>query len=92
MQNIHIKLEIKYLNNLRLTDYIQRFKIYRDKNPTWGSLRDVLYDGNISDNHVIHSRGLAIANGDSEGVVLAEFLLEMNKAQRNRLPYLVEEL
>ena len=62
-----------------------RFLDYLSKNPTWGSLRVVLYDGNIWDEHVLwclyHAKGL----GDVEGTELARILRTMSRTQRKKL-------
>ena len=54
-------------------------------NAAGGSLHLVLDDGNVQDEHVEFCRDYAAREGDEDGVALAELLLEMSVAQRERV-------
>lgn len=54
-------------------------------NAVGGSLYTIMENGNIQDKHVQYCLDSARANGDDDGVLLAEMLLRMSKTQRSRL-------
>ena len=54
-------------------------------NGAGGCLHLVLDDGNIETSHVQVCLNYARENGDTDGVALAELLLQMSYTQRNKL-------
>lgn len=72
-----------------IPEVIDQFRAYHETNLAWGSLHIVLDDGNIQDESVIYCRNYALAQGDADGVVLADILLSMSKTQRLKIGRLV---
>jgi hypothetical protein len=70
---------------LTLPEVVDRFRAYREANPTWGSLHIVLDDGNVRNKHVTYCAELALENGDAEGFELAGLLLQLSTTQRQKL-------
>ena len=54
-------------------------------NECGGSLHIVLDDGNVRDSDVAFCRQLAEERGDTDGIVLADVLMQMSKTQRSCL-------
>lgn len=77
---------------LTIPDVIERFADYfsQPQNGAWGSLHNVLDDGNVSDSNVNFCLDRALDRGDYEGAELAKLLLEMSKTQRLKLPSAVD--
>lgn len=63
-----------------------RFEAYHQEHPAWGSLHNVLEDGNIKDSHVQWCIDHAEKKGDTEGAYLGKVLLGLSKSQRWNLP------
>lgn len=68
-----------------INEFLERFKAYHRKNPSWGSLHVVLDDGNVKDVFVRGCIEYAIQTGDAEGEFLGRVLLQMSKTQRSKL-------
>jgi len=76
---------MKPTNTLSVSEVADRFRAYREANPTWGSLHIVLDDGNVRDKHVKACIESALEKGDTEGHELACLLLGMSTTQRQKL-------
>jgi len=50
-----------------------------------GSLHIVLDDGNTDDDDIRWCREYAVEQGDADGIVLADLLVQMSRAQRNKI-------
>lgn len=72
---------------------VERFAKYYQKpgNGAWGSLHNVLDDGNVKNIDVEWAIVRAWDGNDEEGAMLARILLSMSKTQRLRLPKKVRE-
>ncbi len=70
---------------------VARFAEYLRRYQAWGSLHIVLADGNVGDDSVLFCKEFALEQGDTEGVELADVLLQMSKTQRRKLPYAARE-
>lgn len=76
---------MKPSNSLSVPQVVDRFRAYREANPTWGALHVVLDDGNVRDIHVKGCIEDALERGDTEGHELACLLLGMSTTQRRKL-------
>jgi hypothetical protein len=76
---------MKPSNSLSVAEVTDRFRAYREANPTWGTLHIVLDDGNVRDKHVRSCIESALEQGDTEGHELACLLLGMSTTQRQKL-------
>lgn len=76
-----------------IPEVVGRFAEYFSlpENGAWGSLHNVLDDGNVSDSNVEYCLENAIERGDHEGTELAELLLQMSRTQRIKLPFAVRD-
>lgn len=76
-----------------IPEILDRFVDYFEApgNGAWGSLHNVLDDGNVDDSHVDFSISHADAHGDEEGADLGRILLRMSRTQRLKLPGAVQK-
>lgn len=71
-------------------EQLDKFKAYKAKNPTWGSLHHVLVNKNVGDKHVLQAMELACRHGDLTAYELGDNLLNMSKSQRHKIAKTVE--
>ena len=70
-----------------IPEILPLLKEYRDKddNGAGGNLHIVLDDGNVNDSDVIFCLERAREPNDTDGIKLAELLLQMSKTQRSKI-------
>ena len=70
-----------------IPEVLPLIKEYRDKdgNGVGGNLHIILDDGNVNDSDVIFCLDRAKETNDTDGVKIAEMLLQMSKTQRSKL-------
>lgn len=72
---------------ITVPEVMDLFTTYKNKegNGAWGNLHIVLADRNVHDYHVEFCKNECIKKNDTDGLVLANLLLQMSKSQRYKL-------
>ena len=77
------------MRRLTIPDVLHEFRAYPLKDEAWGSLHNVMEDGNVDDDSVYWCYRHAKKVGDKAGQRLAGLLLNLTKTQRRKLPFKV---